>query len=75
MCFTSLVRPILEYVISLWNPANKNLILQIEGVQMRATKNILGNCKVYYRDRLTCLNLLRLTYRREYLDSVFNKMI
>ena len=71
VCYTGLVRPLIEYCTSLWCPHNKNLILLLESIQRQATKFILNDYDSSYNDRLSKLNLLPLSYRREYLDLVF----
>ena len=72
--YTTLVRPILEYCTTLWNPQAKNLIEAIERIQRRATNFIINNHHrlnpLYknYKIRLAELNFLPCTYRRELMD-------
>ena len=70
-CYTGLVRPLLEYSMSLWSPYNKNLINMLEAVWRHARKYILIDYTSDYKDILSHSNLLPLTYRREYSDIVF----
>jgi hypothetical protein len=70
-CYTALVRPILEYASVVWYCDNKQLMMQIESVQRRATKYILNDYYATYEDRLTRCNILPLSFRREYLDLIF----
>ena len=64
LLYKGLVRCHLEYAVSVWNPHRLGLINDIEKVQKRATK-LLRECKgLTYRDRLVCLNLPTLKYRR-----------
>ena len=49
LCYTSLVRPILDYSTSRWYPSNKNMIKEIESVQRYATKYILDNFYMDYK--------------------------
>jgi hypothetical protein len=71
ICYKSLVRPLLEFTSQVWYCNNKKLILKLESVQRRATKFILNDFNSTYHDRLLRLNLLPLTLRREFLDTVF----
>ena len=66
--YAALIRSDLEYCSSVWSGTSKRNTEVIEGVQRRATKFILGYPKLDYRDRLSQLSLLPLTYRREISD-------
>jgi len=72
--YVSLVRSVLEYGCPGWSPLSRHHMCLLEGVQRRATKFILrANDNVNagdldYRDRLLCLNMLPLSYRREIAD-------
>ena len=68
--FTSLVRPILEYASSVWNPCSNKYINLIESVQRRVTKRLYGLSTLSYSDRLIALSLPSLRIRREYADLV-----
>ena len=69
--YTALVRPLLEFSSVVWSCINKKDILLIEGLQRKATKFLLNNFDIDYKTRLTSLNLLPLSYRRDYLDIIF----
>ena len=64
MLYTTLVRPHLEYGVSVWNPYKKKYIDQIEKVQRRATKQVSSLCHLSYELRLKKLNLYTLSFRR-----------
>ena len=64
------VRSHLEYASVVWSPHAKRNINNLEQVQHRATRFILGRDYSEY-ERLSKLNLLPLKYRREIHDSVF----
>ena len=64
LLYNSLVRSILEFSNSVWNPYKKYLIAAIERVQKRATK-MIGSCKkMPYSERLRYLDLPTLKFRR-----------
>ena len=69
--YRSLVRPNLEYSTQVWSPHCKNEILSLESVQRSMTRYILNYPGASYVERCTTLDLLPLSYRREYLDLVF----
>ena len=60
----------LEYASVVWSPHTKRNISNLEQVQRRATRFILGRDYSEYK-RLSKLNLLPLKYRREINDLVF----
>ena len=62
--FKALVRPILEYGNVVWCPRLKKHITNIENVQRRFTKCIIGQRNLSYEERLRSLNLPSLEYRR-----------
>ena len=62
--FKTLVRPILEYANSVWVSSYRNQINLLEAVQRKFTKHILEAKKLKYEDRLRCLKLPSLEYRR-----------
>jgi hypothetical protein len=70
-CYTSLIRPLLEYNTVVWFCPNKKLISKVESLQRRATKYILNNPDIDYKNRLIQCNLLPLSFRRQFLDIVF----
>ena len=53
-----------------WSPHTKRNINNLEQVQLRSTRFILGRDYSEY-ERLSTLNLLPLKYRREISDLVF----
>ena len=69
--FTALVRSDVEYASSLWSGTSKRNLRLIEGIQRRATNYTLHYPDLDYRERLTKLNLLPLSFRREILDLTF----
>jgi hypothetical protein len=62
--YKSLVRPILEYGHSVWQPYTKTLCAEIESVQRRATKMLAHLKEKPYPERLRTLNLPCLEHRR-----------
>ena len=72
--YLTLVRSHLGYATQVWTPQSKDLIRKLERVQRRATKYILDLpfiCDQTYRDRITKLNLLPISYWHEFLDMIF----
>ena len=66
----ALVRPILEYGHSVWQPVLETLQQDIEDVQRRATK-LIGHLKDKpYPERLSILKLLSLEHRRGRGDMI-----
>ena len=68
--FKALVRPILEYGNVVWSPYLKKHINEIESVQRRFTKKIIGLSDLEYEDRLRKLRLPSLEYRRLQGDMI-----
>jgi hypothetical protein len=64
LLFKSIARPVIEYGNIVWCPYLRNLIVQVENVQRRATKLVPGLGKLSYRERLERLKLPTLEYRR-----------
>lgn len=64
LLFKSLVRPHLEYGNTIWSPFRKANIKMIENVQRRATKYVPKINSFEYNERLECLKLPTLAYRR-----------
>ena len=62
--FKALVRPILEYGNTVWCPKLKKHIQEIEKIQRRFTRCIIGHNKLNYEERLKSLGLPSLEYRR-----------
>ena len=68
--FKSLVRPILEYGNSAWQPQHKSLCQDIEDVQRRATKLLASIRDLSYPERLAKLKLPSLEHRRKRGDMI-----
>ena len=64
LLYKTVVRPHLEYAVSVWAPHKIELIKKIEGVQRRATKYLPGMKDLSYPERLRKLKLPTLMYRR-----------
>ncbi|CAB4008436.1 Hypothetical predicted protein, partial [Paramuricea clavata] len=70
--YLSLVKSQLLYASEVWSLVNNvQLSRQVEKVQRRATKWILMNREMPYKERLSSLNLLPLSYDREMKDLIF----
>jgi hypothetical protein len=68
--YKSLVRPILEYGHSVWQPQQKGLQSDVEDVQRRATKLIASLKNKPYPERLAALELPSLEHRRMRGDMI-----
>jgi hypothetical protein len=68
--YKSLVRPVLEYGHSVWQPRHKTLCKEVEKVQKRATKLIGCIKNMSYQERLAVLKLPSLEYRRARGDLI-----
>ena len=68
--YKSLVRPHLEYAVSVWNPYLKKLQTSIENVQRRATKLVPTLKHLNYTSRLNKVKLPTLLYRRYRGDMI-----
>jgi hypothetical protein len=66
--YISLVRSLLEYGTPVWGGMTVHDTVLIERIQRSATRYILSFPNLDYRERLMQLNIIPLTYRREYLD-------
>ena len=62
--FKALVRPVLEYAVSVWCPYMKKDITKIEKVQRQFTKRVKGMRDLSYPGRLAKLKLPSLIFRR-----------
>ena len=70
LLYITWVRSRLEYARVVWSPHTKRNVNNLEQIQHRATRFILGRDYSEY-ERLSKLNLLPLKYRREINDLVF----
>ena len=70
LLYTGLVRPHLEYAVSIWNPSTKANINIIERVQRRATKLVKCLKEKPYQERLLALDLMNLEDRRTRGDLI-----
>ena len=68
--YKSMVRPILEYAQSVWQPQQKMLRQDLEDVQRRATKMIAKIKEKPYNERLEALKLPSLEHRRKRGDMI-----
>ena len=75
LLYTTLVRPILDYSSTIWNPYQMGVIRELENVQRRATKLIQSLQSLTYSERLQNLNLPSLSYRRNRMDLIMTYKI
>jgi len=68
--FTAHVRPHLEYANAVCYPRFKKDMKQLEGVQRRATKLVIGFSDMTYENRLRAMELPSLVYRRYRGDMI-----
>ena len=68
--YRSLVRPHLEYAVTVCTPLYKKDLVAIENVQRKATKHVKSICHLTYQERLKTLGLPSLEYRRERADVI-----
>ena len=66
----SIVRPHLEYAVTVCTLLYKKDMLAIENVQRRATKLVKSICHLTCQERLNTLGLPSLEYRREIADVI-----
>ena len=69
--FTTLVRPILEYVNAIWGPLFTLDQRKVEKVQRRATRLLPSLHDKSYTEKLSILSLPSLLYRRQRGDLIF----
>jgi len=69
--YFSLVRSKLTYCSQIWHPYLLKDITTIEQLQRRATKFILNNYTIDYKQRLLNLNMLPLMYQLDFYDICF----
>ena len=70
LLYVSLIRPHLEYAVSVWNPHLKKDIDQLENIQHRATRLCPSNKKKTYEDRLKIMRLTTLVKRKKRGDLI-----
>ena len=75
LLYTTLVRPILDYASTIWNPHHVGNIRELENIQRKATKLIPTLQNLPYSDRLQSLNLPSLSYRRNRMDLIMTYKI
>ena len=68
--YKSIVRPHLEYAATVCTPLFKKDMIAVENVQRRATKLVSTISHLTYQERLNCLGLQSLEYRRKRVDLV-----
>ena len=68
--YKSTVRPHLEYAATVCTPLFKKDVIAIENVQRRATKLVSTISHLTYQERLKCVGLPSLEYRKERADLV-----
>ncbi|CAM1307444.1 Uncharacterised protein r2_g1733 [Pycnogonum litorale] len=68
--FKSIVRPILEYGHTTWQPHQKTLCSEVENVQRRATKLLAPLREKPYSERLAALKMPSLEHRRKRGDMI-----
>jgi len=61
--FTALVRPHLEYCVTVWYPYLQKDLNAIENVLRRSTKRINGLSEIEYEERLKLVNIPSMKYR------------
>ena len=66
--FMVYVRPIVEYNSIIWSPSTARDIDVVESVQRRFTKRLPTLKNLSYRERLKCLNIFSLEFRRLHTD-------
>ena len=68
--YKTIIRPIIDYGDSVWNPSLKKHIQMIENIQRRGTKLVPDLINMSYTTRLKELNLPTLKYRRKRGDLI-----
>jgi len=68
--FNSIVRPHLEYCVTVWYPLFKKDEILIENVLRRASKLVPGLKELSYRERLEEINIPSMKYRRVRGDMI-----
>ena len=70
LLYVSLVRPHLEYAVSVWNPYMRKDIDKLESVQHRATRLVPCLRKKPYEHRIKVIGLTKLEIRRQRGDLI-----
>ena len=70
LLYKAIIRPTIEYGANIYNPILQQDIYKIESIQRRATKMVQGLDTLAYEERLRCLNLPTLKYRRARGDMI-----
>ena len=68
--FKIYILPHLDFCAPLWNSLTKEEAEKIEKVQKKFTRIVAGCQDLNYEERLTVLELVPLTNRRQYLDLI-----
>ncbi len=71
LLYLSLVLPLVTYCSQVWRPHLRKDIIALEKLQKRATKYIVNDKSLNYKQRLISLKLLPLMYRLEVNDLLF----
>jgi len=75
LLYITLVRPILDYGSTIWNPHLTKNICKLEAVQRRAINLIPSFYNISYSERLQQLNLPSLLYHRTRMDLIITYRI
>ena len=70
MLYKTLIRPILEYCVSVWRPHAKKDVLTLEKIQKRYTKIIDGCKRKSYSQRLEKLGITTIEERHQRADMI-----
>ena len=74
--YTVFIRPTVEYAAPVWHSSLSNSqSSEIEAIQKRSLKIILGSGYTSYQDALSLLNLTNLTNRRQALFTSFSRSL
>ncbi|KAI8510614.1 hypothetical protein Bbelb_115300 [Branchiostoma belcheri] len=74
--YTCYVRPLLEYAAPVWSPGlTRTQTKQLENIQRRACRTILGTQYTCYSEACTQLNLPTLESRRDQLSRKFGRRL
>ena len=62
--YESIIRPHLEYAVTIWSPIYKKVKITVESVQSRATRLVKNIQHLSYPERLRPLGLPSLVHRK-----------